>query len=93
MKANVSGTTDSLGFLSIPHDVIAPSTGVILSARLNSITTGSGDLGAAFIDVLTNYNDAQTHDLYALRLKNWNDMAWDSKSVSVDILYAIAPKP
>ena len=88
MRATFSGVTDSLGFLSVPRSVVAPSTGIIFGARLNSITTGSGDYGASFIDILTNYNDAITHDVYALRLKNWNDTAWDTKAVTVDILYA-----
>lgn len=89
MKYTVSGTTDGSGFLSVPHNIVSPSTGIIVATRLKSITTGGGDLGAAYVDVLTNYNDAQTHDLYALRLKNWNDTAWASKAVEVDIFYAL----
>ena len=84
-KATVSGTTDGSGFLSVPRTTIAPSTGVIIGARLKSLD-GTSTAGASFIDILTNFNDS-THDAYSLRLKNWDDTAWASKSAEVEIVY------
>lgn len=80
MRHRFTATSDSNGFYAVPTDVVKPTTGFIVSARL----VGGADSANGY---LLSYIDTR-QERYTLRCMNW-DFTPNAGTNPIDILYCL----